>query len=291
MRSRLHDLAENTLLTGLSMGKILLQSPFPHHLPLNKKNKERCVILANGPGLSSALAEQREQLKDYDLFAVNLYPATPYFEELPPQFLVVAAPEFFLPDVLDSYKVMARDFFDNLLHRTTEPLHLFFPKLAAGYRPWQQKLAGNTKLSWSFYHSTPAEGFGSFVDWAVSSRRGMPRPHNVLIPSLVLALQMGYKQIYLMGADHSWLKDLWVNEHNRVMLKQKHFYDEHTAKAAPMYKLGREERKLHEVLEKFQLAFKAYHLLQGYAKKRGVSIINITPDSYIDAFDRQPNLP
>lgn len=291
MRSGLHDWAENTLLSGLSLGKMLLQSPFPHPLPYDKRKKDSCVILANGPSLSSALEEGMDRLKGYDLFAVNLYPTTPYFEPLPPQFLVVAAPEFFLPNVLDSYKAMANDFFDHILHRTTQPLHLFFPKLAAGYKQWQEKLGANTHISWSFYHSTPSEGFVSLVDWSISARRGMPRPHNVLIPSLVLALQMGYRQIYLMGADHSWLKDLWVNNDNRVMLKQKHFYDEHTAKAAPMYKLGRGERKLHEVLEKFQLSFKAYHLLQAYAEKRGVTIINLTPDSYIDAFARQSKLP
>ena len=291
MRSRLHDSAESTLLLGLSLGKILLQSPLSHALPMDKRKKDACVILANGPSLKSGMAAFGDRLSAYDVFGVNLYPSTDFFEQLPPHFLVVAAPEFFIPNVLESYKAMAEAFFNDLLHRTTQPIHLFFPKLAAAYPAWQQKLDGNPLLSWSFYNSTPVEGFSALVEWAIASRRGMPRPHNVLIPTLVLALQMGYKQIYLMGADHSWLKDLWVNEDNRVMLKQKHFYDEDTAKAAPMYKLGRTERNLHEVLEKFQLSFKAYHLLQAYAEKRGVSIINLSPNSYIDAFERKAHLP
>jgi hypothetical protein len=291
MRSRFHIWAENMLLSGLSLGKILVQSPCPHTLPKSKKQAETCVILANGPSLNASVGHYEDRLLDYDRIAVNLYPSTPLFQSLPPHYLVVAAPEFFIPNVLDSYKVMAENFFTDLVENTLQPLHLFFPKLAARYPEWQTKLAANPHISWSFFNSTPSEGFITLIDWAISSRRGMPRPHNVLIPSLVLALQMGYRQIYVMGADHSWLKDLWVNDANRVMLKQKHFYDEETAQAAPMYKLGKTERHLHEVLEKFYLSFKAYHSLRDYAERRGVSIINLTPNSYIDAFQRQDHLP
>lgn len=98
---------------------------------------------------------------------------------------------------------------------------------------------------------------------------------------------MGYEKIHLIGADHSWLKDLWVDENNLVMLRQKHFYDETTAKANPMYKKGQDTRKLHEVLQKFVISFEAYFTLEKFATKKGQKIINLTPGSFIDAFERK----
>ena len=73
---------------------------------------------------------------------------------------------------------------------------------------------------------------------------GMPRPHNVLIPSIILSMRMGFKKIYLAGADHSWLKEIFVSEDNEVFLTQKHFYDEKKAEARTMDKLGKGSRKL-----------------------------------------------
>ena len=44
--------------------------------------------------------------------------------------------------------------------------------------------------------------------------------------------------------------------------------------------------KLHEVLESMYIAFRTYHTIRRYADFRGTNIINITPDSYIDAFQK-----
>jgi hypothetical protein len=73
---------------------------------------------------------------------------------------------------------------------------------------------------------------------------------------------------------------------NRVLIRQKHFYDENTAKPRPMSRAGVGERKLHEILIKFVHAFSGYHEINEYAKSRGVEILNATPGSFIDAFKR-----
>ena len=50
----------------------------------------------------------------------------------------------------------------------------------------------------------------------------------------------------------------------------------------------KEARKLHEILHKFYLSFKGYFDIKAYAKKKGVSIINLTKGSFIDAFEKKP---
>ena len=118
----------------------------------------------------------------------------------------------------------------------------------------------------------------------------MPRPHNVLIPSLILAIQSGYKEINVVGADHSWIEELTVNENNEAMVHQKHFYDEDSSKSEAMYKLGRRPRLLHEILEKFVYAFRSYHFIRQFSEKKGAKIWNLTPKSFIDAFDRRKTM-
>ena len=68
----------------------------------------------------------------------------------------------------------------------------------------------------------------------------MPRSHNVLIPTIMIALQLDFKKILLAGADHNWLKDIYVSADNRVFLTQKHFYDAQTAEKKTMDKKKRE---------------------------------------------------
>lgn len=98
---------------------------------------------------------------------------------------------------------------------------------------------------------------------------------------------MGFKDIYIIGADHSWIKTLDVNENNEVVSIQPHFYkdnNEEHSRVASVYKNVR----LHEILMSFHVAFKAYHQIAAYASAKGVNIYNSTPASYIDAFPRRP---
>ena len=114
---------------------------------------------------------------------------------------------------------------------------------------------------------------------------------------MILGINLGFKKIFVAGADHSWLKELFVTELNEVLLSQKHFYDKETLNEEtdknkptpkPMYLGGTgQTRKLHEVLLKFYYSFRSYWDIKNYAEALSVSILNITPGSYIDAFERQ----
>ena len=55
---------------------------------------------------------------------------------------------------------------------------------------------------------------------------------------------------------------------------------------APLDKKGKGERKLHEMLTKFVFTFQGYHILEKYSRQKKIKIINVTSNSYIDAFER-----
>jgi hypothetical protein len=248
-------------------------------------NYEDLLILANGPSLNSSIEKHLYFTKNKELLCVNFFPNTSYFENLKPRHYVISAPELWREDAIEPYPKLSSELFSNLAKKTNWQLFMWIPYQAKKYKNWRTHLNSNPNIKISYYNPTPIEGFNWFKRLCFDLQLGMPRPHNVLIPSLMLAIKMGYKNIYIWGADHSWLKEISVDENNRVLVNQKHFYDENISKPQPMNKL-KGTRKLYEVLQKFIYAFKGYFEIDYYAQKKGINIYNATPGSYIDAFKR-----
>jgi hypothetical protein len=109
----------------------------------------------------------------------------------------------------------------------------------------------------------------------------MFRTQNVLIAALLLAIYSDYKHIYLMGAESDWMKNIWVDEQNRLRLKDTHFYDT-------------EDRilsvKMHEQCIALYYAFKSYMNIAEYSKRCGIKIYNANPLSFIDAFEKKEQM-
>lgn len=250
-------------------------------------NKE-LLILANGPSLNSLINNYESFLSEKILLCVNFFPNTEYFDKYKPQILVISAPELWRTDAMPVYLDLSKQLFENLAKKTQWSFILFIPFEAKKYKQWQNIIASNSNIKIQYYNPTPVEGYKWFKHIAYSMQLGMPRPHNVLIPSIMLGITLKFKTIYLWGADHSWLKEINVDENNQVLVNQKHFYDENTSKPQPMNKF-KGTRRLHEVLIKFVHAFRGYFDIEEYARKKGVKIYNATPNSYIDAFERYKN--
>jgi hypothetical protein len=248
--------------------------------------RKELLILGNGPSLNDFLTQHKDFAAGKDVMAVNMFSLTDAFEQMKPAKYVIAAPEFWLnPE--DEYEKQRKQMFVSLAEKTTWPLDFFIPVAAKNKGGWEQILKPNPNIRIVFYNTMPVEGFRFFRYFLFDRRFGMPRPHNVIIPSVMNAVLSGYEKIYITGIDHDWLKYLHVTDDNQAVLIQKHFYDKpEELKPGVMRKFGKEERKMHEILQKFMLAFKGYHELNEYAGHKNVRIYNITPDSLVDAFER-----
>ncbi len=96
---------------------------------------------------------------------------------------------------------------------------------------------------------------------------------------------MGYDTVYVAGADHSWMRTLAVDDNNEVVAIQEHFYKE---SGQEQQRVSHEYKgyRLHQIVESMAIAFRSYHRIENYARVKGVAIYNVTPVSYIDAFER-----
>lgn len=264
--------------TGASLAslvKIALMSGRPS--PLSHDKKDTIIIMGNGPSLRDAMQNELDVLMAYPRMAVNLSALASEFHKLRPDYYILADIAFFLKEKTGKVPALWE-----ALASVDWPMTLFLPA-SARRMPEVKRLPECVTVK--YYNLTPAEGFGWLMRPIYDLGLAMPRPRNVLIPSIMSAMREGFRRIVLIGADHNWSKTLWVTERNKVVSIQPHFYkddDKELRRAEEIFSKVR----LHEVYENYAIAFRSYHNLKAYTDRRGVEILNATPGSFIDAFER-----
>lgn len=269
-----------------SLIRITLLSRLRVRFPDDIKTHDSIVILGNGPSLQSDLQNYPDFLLHKNLICVNHFPKTDLYEELKPSIFITGAPDLWLDDIEERFVKQSKELFNNINQKTTWPLALFIPFEAKKHQRWQDQLTQNPNIQIIYYNNIPIEGWNLIKNWAFDKNIGMPRPHNVMIPALMISISLKYNQIFLLGADHSWLQEIRVTESNEVLINQKHFYDYENSKGQPLDKRGKGKRTLPELLYKFMTAFKSYFEIRRYSEYRNIKIWNATKNSFIDAFER-----
>lgn len=237
------------------------------------------IILGNGPSLAKNIADDMHLLNSNDTLAVNFAGNTEEFKRIRPRYYLLMDPHFFTHPSPDPN---VGRLFGHLNNDVDWDMTLFIP---TGRKPAVMGI-NNPHIRFERFNPVGVEGYDWLVKMACDSGRGLPRPRNVLIPAIMVGIWLDYKDIYLLGADHSWLRTLDVDENNNVVSIQPHFYadgEEEHKRVATLFR----NTRLHELLWGFHLAFKGYHAIQRYASTIGVNIYNSTPGSYIDAFPRR----
>ena len=107
----------------------------------------------------------------------------------------------------------------------------------------------------------------------------MPRCQTVTNFALLAAVLMKYKKVYLYGADHSWTKDLRVDDDNVVCYGDRHIYNTDLTVIKLDYSIG-------ALLHNYANMFDSHVSINNYAISRNVRIINCTKESFVDAYER-----
>ncbi len=264
-----------------SFGKVILLSGRPTQA--GKDNGKSIIIMGTGPSLKEVMEKYSDIMHDTDILAVNYTANTDIYWDLKPRLYVLADPHFFDVDS-DGHPadaIVAR-LWDNIA-ATDWALTLYVPCKAK----IPESIGENKHIVVKRYNLTPGEGIKGPVHWLYRKGLAMPRPRNVLVASIMVALRDGYRDIYLVGADHSWSKDLRVDEDNHVVYVLNHYYKDSEKEHKRIDKLY-ENYRIHEVLNSMVIAFRSYHQISKFADELGAKITNCTPGSFIDAYPRAP---
>ena len=246
--------------------------------PLRLPGDGEIVILGNGPSLRETIDKHFDWLSRHTLMAVNFAANAPDFARLKPQRYILADPHFF--DAAESDGNVGRLWKNLREARHAMTLHVPAPRLKQA-----RALVSGSSLSLEAFNLTPLEGHGWLTHALFDMRLGMPRPRIVMIAAIMAAIGGEYRRICLAGADHSWSRTLSVDDANRVVSIQPHFYSD-DSKERERVAAEYAGYRLHDILNSLTVAFRSYHEIRRYAEARGVAIINVTPGSMIDAFPR-----
>ena len=284
MTNTVSDFAARLGQTLKGMVKIALNPAPPTISKVKDAESEPLIILANGPSLRKVIDEHADSLSRSRTLAVNFAACAPEFFTLKPDYYVLADPHFFRATADENVSRLLAN-----LSAVSWPMRLIVDRRYRRLLDKAVTLPENVRVE--TFIGNGVEGFGWFENLAYGSGHAMPRPRNVLIPSIMAGIMLGYKTIYICGADHSWMQDLHVTDDNEVVSGMNHFYKESQSEVKRSKNEYRGYR-LHQILLSYYTAFLSYHKIERYARRRSIDIFNATPGSYIDAFRRRqiPNL-
>lgn len=263
----------------------ILHEDLKNYIPYYKKDKP-IIILGNGPSLTNFIeSEEFDKIRNNNNFCVvNFSILSPLFQQLKPEFLTIADPLFFQRPI-NNEKIKL---FKEVLLKVDWNFTLIIP--FRFYKQIQKELINQTNITVIPIHTQVlSEKIKNLSFRNLIYKKGLscPRIQNVVVASIYSMINYGYHHIYLYGVDHSWTTQLCVNTDNQVCLKDIHYYDNGKVELKPWLKGSGEPYKMHEVLRDLAYMFNSYHELQIYASYLGnIKIINNSPNSFIDAFDR-----
>lgn len=242
---------------------------------LKENNLNNVHILVNGPSLKMMLDKHLDFFKNNDILTVNFFANSPFFSIIKPKYYVLLDPAFFGGDgsVVLSEKIQV--LMDNL-SSVSWKMTLFIPNSRNNIKDIVRRI-NNVNITVMPFCATRVTGFRWFRNRVYKLNLGIPSSKNVLLPSILLMLNKGYKIVYLYGAEFSWTKTFNVDqEDGKIYTDDIHFYD----KTRIPLKKGEFKSKLSFLVE----TLNATDYYAEYAKFIGSNIINRTPGSFIDAF-------
>ncbi len=273
----------NLTKSGLSTLKIIVLSKYFNSVK-KAENTKKVIILGTGPSFSHTYSNHLTYLKNTDTIGLNHFATKDEFSVIKPNLYVIGAPELWDETLSESYVTRAIKLYRTITNITEWKMTLMLG-INAKNTSYVKLLRTNPNITVEYYNRTPVDGLSFFNHLFFSMKLGMPRPHNVMIPCIMISIWKGYKKIYLVGADHSWHEQIRVDNDNAVILNQEHYYDK-KENWRQMHMAGTRWRLIHEVFDKFRLAFYGYHVIKKYGDSKDIYIFNASKKSYIDAFPR-----
>lgn len=241
----------------------------------NLRQSDACCVLGNGPSLKDGLEKGVVKLEGNDVFAVNMFCQSDYFWSIKPRFYFLVDGAYFAPKDDRNNKLV--DELIEKMNRVDWSMYLVISTSSPKGRLLNSLENANIKVI--RLNSTTLEGFKFLNHYFYSINMGMPRCQTVVNFAICAAINMEYKNVYLYGADHTWTRDLFVDDDNVVCYGDRHVYNKNLT-------VIKKEGTFAHLLGQFAKMFEAHYELETYSKTRGVKIWNCSSDTFLDAYER-----
>lgn len=277
-------------ITLIAVIRVLLKSNLSskcRHWELNDDRDSECWILGNGPSLKDDLPEIINKLKKAEIVVVNEFVKSPYYEMLKPRIYVIADPALGKEDNTEDVQNRVDNLFDLLKEKTKWDISFFIPNT---FSENVKSKIENKFIKVYKYNVTPISNLNFITAFLIKHNFAMPVVQNVIIGCIIIAINLRYKDINILGADHSWFKNIELNKKHQVCITETYFFkDKKDIKYKPWFKNEYENEiyTMSEVLKILAKMYDSYYIVANYAKKQGARIKNKSSHTYLDAFPRE----
>ena len=287
----MYNFLEKLFFSIISLFKVLFFSKYKSDVLRLKTENKKCYILGNGPSLNKDLLNNRDNLEQSELIVVNFFAQSELFTQLKPKYNVLADPIFFDDDPDENIRDKVVGFFNYLRGNVSWDFFLFIPY--EGYNYLKSHLQSNSNIHIIRYNRVSSRKSFLWLDRIIHNNQlaifsGM----NVVNVATYLAIMIGFKEINLIGVDHSWFKNYNIGNDNSIYINDRHFYENTKENIIPVVAVNLKTKqvyKLHELLMCESLALETYHMIEKYAQYKKTKIYNRCSFSHIDAFERKNN--
>lgn len=257
-------------------------------LPKAEHENQRMVVIGNGPSLNKTLELYEKEIHEADCMMVNFSASTPLFECLRPAYYIMMDPGWIRENPLIEESI--RNCINAIVIKTQWPMTIVLP---ATFQSWWaiDEFKKNPQLSVLFDESNWCPLPDEQLFKAFDENRVCPPTYTVLTYGIYLSLYWNYAETYLVGADTSFLKDMYVGQKDNVLYTiDSHYYENHEVCPEDIepekhgHPFGRNmETELYELY----MMFYEYRLMNKYAKWKGLELYNASEFSMIDCLERK----
>ena len=202
--------------------QILKEQPL-HPLPKLEHLGHRMVIIGNGPSLNKTIEQYEKQIQQADSIMVNFSARTPLYERIRPNYYMVADPGFLYDvTVAESVELLIND----IIMKTSWPLVMLMPDT---FKKWKacEKLLKNQNIKILFFNTHMQRKltlWDKFYAW--DKNLISPPAQTVIATCIWLSLYWGYSETYLVGADTSFIRDIYIGQNDNILYTiDTHYYN------------------------------------------------------------------
>ena len=235
------------------------------------------LIVGNGPSLDIQALKSLDK-KGLEVCFVNFFPlkSPEIFKSIRPEYLCLVDPVFSDSTTHERAASLIKLLEDSVSWDMTvitsqyNPLHFSNPHIRT-YVLSKRKLC----------YDGQSKGLKKYVFSRYRKNIATPGMQNVMIAACFYFVNKGARRVYLSGLDMSEFKGYTVDENNDIYLSAEHYYSKEKIRS-DIPRGG-----FYRLMGAYALMFEEFHYINEYAACRQVEIINLTPCSFVDVFEKK----
>lgn len=241
----------------------------------DKHKGERCFIVGTGPSLNN---QDLFPLKDEIVLALSRFYKHPLYSIIKPKYHIFSG--------LNKHPKIFDDKDKSFKFYQEAENNIISDVIFTHFR--DKKFIDNNNL---FQHNQinyyyPSRSINCLDSYEINLNHSIFEYHIITSLALQISLYMGFNEIYLLGFDHTWLKELLNNdifEHQFYLSHEEKLYHKNHGTFSDL----NFDEKFTSLIDWYYNIFRDYNNIEEYAKKKSIRIYNVTSGGLLTMFNRK----